>query len=153
MPSVKMVNDPKDPYTLCRFVDAQASDYTQALAEIKSGRKRSHWMWYIFPQFEGLGFSSMSRRHAIRSLAEADAYLKHPILGPRLLECCEAAVGVEGRSAFDIFDAPDDMKLRSCATLFVQVSAVGSVFHRLLDKYFESKPDEKTMRLIQGKAK
>jgi uncharacterized protein (DUF1810 family) len=148
-----MVNNAKDPYTLSRYVDAQIHGYAQALAEIKQGRKRSHWMWYIFPQFEGLGFSSMSRRYAIRSLAEAEAYLKHPVLGPRLLECCEAAVGVEGRSAFDIFGSPDDMKLRSCATLFAEVSPAGSVFHRLLEVYFQALFDEKTLRLIHGNMK
>src|SRR5438034_9503126 len=107
-----------DPYDLQRFVRAQEHDYEEALSEIRSGRKRSHWMWYIFPQFDGLGISATSRKYAIKSVAEAEAYLGHPILGPRLLACCEAALRVEGRSAHEIFGSPDEMKLRSCATLF-----------------------------------
>src|SRR5262245_19144102 len=111
-----------DPYDLTRFVTAQEDDYDTALAEVRDGDKRSHWMWYIFPQFAGLGFSSMSRRYAIRSAAEVEVYLRHPVLGPRLIECAEAAIGVEGHSALEIFGSPDDMKLRSCATLFASVS-------------------------------
>jgi uncharacterized protein (DUF1810 family) len=105
-------------------------------------------MWYIFPQFEGLGFSSTSRRYAIKSMTEAEAYLRHPVLGPRLVECCEAVVGVNGRSAYEIFGSPDDMKLRSCATLFARVSGPGSVFEHLLGKYFEGVPDEQTLHLL-----
>jgi uncharacterized protein (DUF1810 family) len=137
-----------DPHNLSRFVQAQEGDYERALAEIRSGRKRSHWMWYIFPQFDGLGFSSTSRHYAIKSIAEAKAYLSHPVLGPRLSACAEAALGVEGESANEMFGSPDDMKLRSCATLFAQVSPAGSVFHRLLDKYFSGEPDEKTLQLL-----
>ena len=137
-----------DPHNLSRFVQAQEDDYEQALAEIRSGRKRSHWMWYIFPQIDGLGFSSTSRRYSIKSVAEAEAYLSHPVLGPRLVECAEAALRVEGRSAFEIFGSPDDMKLRSCATLFACVSPAGSVFDRLLDKYFQGGRDGKTLRLL-----
>ncbi len=140
--------DLDDPHNLSRFVKAQADDYERALAEIRSGRKRSHWMWYIFPQFEGLGFSSTSRRYSIKSALEAEAYLRHPVLGPRLIECALALLGVEGRSAFEIFGSPDDMKLRSCATLFACVSPAGSVFDRLLDKYFQSGRDGKTLRLL-----
>jgi uncharacterized protein (DUF1810 family) len=145
------VNEPTaggDPYDLGRFVQAQRGDYEQALSEIGSGRKRSHWMWYTFPQFEGLGFSSTSQRYSVKSVAEAKAYLAHPMLGPRLVECAEAALRVEGRSAVEIFGAPDDMKLRSCATLFGFVSAEGSVFHRVIDKYFDGQPDDRTLRLI-----
>lgn len=137
-----------DPYDLDRFVQAQKRLYAQALAEIRAGRKRSHWMWYIFPQFDGLGFSAMSQRYAINSLAEARAYLNHPVLGPRLTECAEAALRNADRSAYEIFGSPDDLKLRSCATLFAQVSPPGSVFERLLDKYFQSGRDETTLRLI-----
>jgi uncharacterized protein (DUF1810 family) len=90
------------PFDLGRFVEAQEKDYERALAEIRGGRKRSHWIWYIFPQIDGLGFSSMSQRYAIKSAAEADAFLKHPVLGPRLMECCEAILRVEGRSALEI---------------------------------------------------
>ena len=137
-----------DPYDLNRFVQAQAEDYDQALAQIRAGRKRSHWMWYVFPQFHGLGFSSTSRRYAIKTIAEAEAYLRHPLLGPRLEECCETLIDIEGRSAHDIFGSPDDVKLRSCATLFKHVSAPGSVFERLLGKYFAGVPDQKTLQLI-----
>lgn len=137
-----------DPHDLVRFVRAQTGDYTQALAEIRSGRKRSHWMWYVFPQFDGLGFSAMSKRYSMKTTAEAVAYLAHPVLGPRLVECAEAALGVEARSAFEIFGSPDDMKLKSCATLFAQVSPAGSVFERLLGKYFQGSRDAETLRLL-----
>lgn len=137
-----------DPHSLNRFVEAQHAVYARALAEIRAGRKRSHWMWFVFPQLAGLGMSATSRRYAIRDLAEAKAYLEHPVLGPRLVEGAEAALGVAGRSALEVFGSPDDMKLRSCATLFAQVSPQGSVFHRLLDRYFEGDPDERTLRLL-----
>jgi uncharacterized protein (DUF1810 family) len=137
-----------DPYDLNRFLDAQDDDYDRALAEIRTGRKRSHWMWFIFPQFDGLGLSATSRHFAIKSVAETEAYLGHPILGPRLVECCEAALGVKERSAFEIFGSPDDLKLRSCATLFDSVSPPGSVFERLLQKHFQSERDELTLHLL-----
>jgi uncharacterized protein (DUF1810 family) len=137
-----------DPYDLARFVRAQEPDYDQALSEIRGGRKRSHWMWYIFPQFDGLGVSSTSRQYAIKSVAEAEAYLRHPVLGPRLLESVQAVLGVEGRSALEVFGSPNDMKLRSCATLFSCVSPAGSVFEQLLDRYFGGERDDKTLRLI-----
>jgi uncharacterized protein (DUF1810 family) len=140
--------DAGDPYDLNRFVLAQRADYDEALIEIRRGRKTSHWMWYIFPQYVGLGFSATSRRYSIKSLAEAAAYLSHPSLGPRLEECAEAVLGVEGRSAYQIFGSPDDMKLRSCATLFARVSPPGSVFHRVLDKYFQGREDPKTLALL-----
>ena len=148
MASESPSGDLDDPYDLGRFVQAQADCYARALGEIRSGRKRSHWMWYLFPQLDGLGFSPTSRRYAIKSVAEAEAYLRHPTLGPRLLECGEAALGVEGRSALEIFGSPDDMKLRSCATLFARVSPPGSVFDRLLDKYFQGRRDDRTLRLL-----
>jgi uncharacterized protein (DUF1810 family) len=137
-----------DPYDLDRFVRAQESDYERALAEIRSGRKRSHWMWYVFPQYEGLGSSPTSRRYAIRSRAEAEAYLRHPVLGPRLAECAEAVLGVRGKSASEIFGSPDDLKLRSCATLFACVAPAGSVFERLLERHFPGGRDGATLRLL-----
>jgi uncharacterized protein (DUF1810 family) len=137
-----------DLYNLSRFLQAQEDDYEQALSEIKDGRKRSHWIWYIFPQIDGLGFSPTSKRYAIKSIEEARAYLEHPILGPRLRECAEAALGVEGRSAREIFGSPDDLKLRSCATLFACVSPPGSVFERLLGKYYGGGRDDSTLRLL-----
>jgi uncharacterized protein (DUF1810 family) len=137
-----------DPYLLGRFVVAHRDDYEQALSEIRSGRKRSHWMWYIFPQIDGLAFSSTSKHFAIKSLDEARAYLDHPVLGPRLLECAEAVMQVEGRTAREIFGSPDDLKLRSCATLFACASPPGSVFERLLAKYYQGRRDEKTLQLL-----
>lgn len=144
-----MAGSAADPHDLNRFVLAQAGDYDQALAEIRAGRKRSHWMWYIFPQIDGLGVSPMSREYAIQSLAEARAYLDHPVLGPRLIEIAEAALAVDGRSARDIFGSPDDMKLRSCATLFAAVTPPDSVFARLLGKFFEGEPEAKTTGLLE----
>ena len=137
-----------DPYDLNRFVRVQENDYEQVLSEIKSGRKRTHWMWYIFPQLDGLASSSTAKHYSIKSMDEARAYLAHPILGPRLLECAEAAVGVEGRTASAIFGSPDDLKLRSCATLFACVSPADSVFERLLKKYYPGGRDSKTLQLL-----
>jgi uncharacterized protein (DUF1810 family) len=141
-----------DPFDLERFVRAQARTYEAALAEIRSGRKRSHWMWYVFPQVAGLGVSETSRHYAIGSCAEARTYLAHPVLGPRLVECVEAVLKVQGRSAREIFGSPDDRKLRSCATLFAQVSPPGSVFERLLEKYYEGEQDARTQELLKGSA-
>jgi uncharacterized protein (DUF1810 family) len=137
-----------DPYNLSRFLRAQEGDYERALSEVRSGRKRTHWMWYIFPQIDGLGFSSTAKHYSIKSAEETRAYLDHPILGPRLLECAEAVVAVEGRTAREIFGSPDDLKLRSCATLFACVSPPGSVFDRLLGKYYGGGRDDKTLHLL-----
>ena len=137
-----------DPFQLKRFEEAQQSVYEQALAEIRAGEKRSHWIWFIFPQFAGLGTSAMSWMYAIRSVAEAEAYLRHPVLGPRLVECAEALLGVEGRSAHEIMGSPDDLKLKSCVTLFAAVSSPGSVFEKLLEKFYGGEPDGKTLTFI-----
>jgi uncharacterized protein (DUF1810 family) len=137
-----------DPYDLNRFLKAQENDYASALAEIRNGQKTSHWMWYIFPQFDGLAVSSTSKHYAIKSVPEAKAYLAHPILGPRLLECAEAVLQLEGRSATEIFGSPDDLKLRSSATLFACVSPPGSAFDRLLGKYYGGVRDRKTLQLL-----
>ncbi|HEX9953373.1 MAG TPA: DUF1810 domain-containing protein [Rubricoccaceae bacterium] len=139
---------PSDPHDLNRFMLAQRDDYKRALAEIERGQKRTHWMWYIFPQIDGLGFSPMAKRYAIKSAAEAEAYLRHPVLGPRLAECAAAALRASGHSAQDVFGTPDDLKLRSSATLFAAVSSEGSVFHRLLDRYFRGVPDQQTLALL-----
>ena len=136
------------PCDLDRFLDAQQGKYETALAEVRAGRKRSHWMWYVFPQVAGLGFSAMSQRYAIRDADEARAYLAHPVLGVRLVECCEAALSVAGRSAYEIFGSPDDLKFCSSATLFASVSAPGSVFERVLDRYFAGRRDERTVELL-----
>jgi uncharacterized protein (DUF1810 family) len=137
-----------DPHDLNRFVEAQEADYERALSEIVGGRKRTHWMWYIFPQIDGLGSSSISKRFSIKGVEEAKAYLDHPVLGPRLLRCAEAVAAIEGRSATEIFGSPDDLKLKSCATLFAFVLPPGSVFDRLLAKYYAGERDEKTLRLL-----
>ena len=137
-----------DPFDLRRFIDAQDPVIAEVRAELQRGRKTSHWMWFVFPQPRGLGASAMSRRYAIASREEAAAYLAHPVLGPRLRDCTALLLGIEGRSAHDIFGSPDDMKLKSCATLFACVSPEGSVFHRLLDQYYQGRRDEKTLRLI-----
>ena len=139
-----------DPHHLNRFIDAQESNYRSAQAEITAGQKRSHWMWYVFPQYDGLGFSSTSRHYAIKSLKEAAAYLDHPILGPRLRECVDVLLSVTGRPAHEIFGSPDDMKLKSCMTLFAHVSSEGSTFEKVLDRYFGGQRDGKTLELIRG---
>lgn len=138
-----------DPYDLDRFVRAQAPDYARALSELRAGRKLSHWMWYVFPQIEGLGASEMSRRYSIKSEAEARAYLDHPLLGPRLRESFAAVQNVDGRSALEILGPPDDLKLRSSATLFGAVSGE-SLFEDVLQKYFAGEHDEETLRRLRA---
>jgi uncharacterized protein (DUF1810 family) len=138
-----------DPFDLARFVRAQADIYASALAELRAGRKRSHWMWFVFPQIDGLGRSATARRYAIKSRAEALQYLLHPVLGPRLKECASAILGIQGRTASEIFGAPDDLKLRSSATLFASVAEPNSVFVQVLDKYFGGKRDEATLALLR----
>ena len=137
-----------DPFHLSRFVQAQERIYDRALAEIRGGQKRSHWMWFVFPQCAGLGYSAMSQEYAIKSIAEARADLNHPVLGPRLVECAQGVLGVEGRTASQIFGSPDDMKLRSSATLFAHVAGPGNIFEQVLQKYFDSRPDPKTRQLL-----
>lgn len=138
-----------DPYDLQRFLAAQEGVYETALAELRSGRKRSHWMWFIFPQLAGLGSSAMAQRYAIANLDEATAYLAHPVLGPRLLECARATLAIPQKSAYEIFGTPDDLKLRSSATLFSRISEEDSVFHQLIRRYFDDKPDSRTLELLQ----
>ena len=138
-----------DPHNLERFVRAQGPVYDEALSELRNGRKQSHWMWFIFPQFEGLGRSSMSRQYSIKSAAEAQAYLNHPVLGPRLRECATAVNNIVKRSALEIFGSPDDRKLQSCATLFGTVSQE-PVFQQLLEKYFDGQGDNETIRLLRA---
>ena len=140
----------EDPHDLQRFVEAQASTYEQALSEVRDSRKRSHWMWFIFPQIDGLGFSPMARRYSIKSLDEASAFLAHPILGARLLEISNAALAVSGPCAHEIFGSPDDLKLRSCATLFGRAAGPDSVFQRLLEKYYEGEADAATLRILDS---
>jgi len=141
--------DTNDPFNLSRFIAAQEGHYEDVVSEIAAGQKRSHWMWYIFPQVEGLAPSSMSRRYSIKSIDEALAYLGHPVLGHRLLECAEAVLGVQGRSAAEIFGFPDYLKLRSCVTLFASVQPANSVFQRILDRYYDGVADDKTLRILE----
>ena len=140
---------PTDSADLSRFVEAQDRVYEQVLSELHSGRKTSHWMWFIFPQFAGLGSSDVSRFYAIKSIDEARAYLQHPILGARLIESSEAVLAVTHRSAHEIFGSPDDMKLKSCMTLFANISPAGSVFEKVLDKYYGAEQDSRTLQLIK----
>lgn len=125
-----------DPHNLERFVRAQNEVYVQVLGELREGRKRGHWMWFIFPQLEGLGSSLMSRTYAIRSPKEAQAYLNHPVLGPRLVECCRLVLEIQGRTLREIFGPPDDLKFRSSMTLFAQAAPENEVFREALVKHF-----------------
>ena len=137
-----------DPYSLQRFVEAQERVYEQVCAELRRGRKTSHWMWFVFPQIQGLGHSPMARKFAIASLAEARAYLDHPVLGPRLRECTQLVVDVEGRTAFEIFANPDDMKFRSSMTLFALAAPEDALFKTALTKYFPAGPDRETLTRV-----
>jgi uncharacterized protein (DUF1810 family) len=141
-----------DPYRLERFVDAQddGGAYEAALRELRDGRKRSHWMWFVFPQVAGLGQSASSRRYAISSLGEARAYLEHPVLGPRLAESARALVERTGATARDIFGGIDAMKLRSSMTLFHRADPDNPLFIAVLDRYFGGEPDEATDRLLDA---
>jgi uncharacterized protein (DUF1810 family) len=134
-----------DPFNLQRFLDAQAPVHTTAHAELAAGRKRSHWMWFIFPQISGLGSSAVSRFYAIASRQEAEAYLRHPVLGPRLRACTQLVNAVQGRSAYDIFGDPDCMKFHSCMTLFAEVAEDDAVFREALAKYYGGAPDQATL--------
>jgi len=142
---------PHDSFDLLRFVVAQGNSWPAALDELRAGNKRSHWMWYIFPQFAGLGTSAMAKRYAIQTRAEAEAFLAHPLLGRRLEECAGALLGVEGRSAEQIMGFPDFLKLCSSMTLFAEVAPSGSVFERVLGKYYGGAKDGKTIRFLGAK--
>jgi uncharacterized protein (DUF1810 family) len=141
---------PSDPFDLKRFVDAQEPSYEQALAELRAGRKRSHWSWYILPQVLGLGSSPMSVRYAIRSLAEAKAYLGHPLLGARLRECVAAMNTHAGSSATQILGEIDAQKFRSCLTLFAQADSSEPIFGQALNNYFSGEPDVATLAILAG---
>jgi len=140
----------EDPYDLQRFVAAQdaGATYDHALAELRAGRKTSHWMWFIFPQIAGLGYSPASRTYAITSLEEARAYLAHPVLGARLTECARILTRVPGRTAEQIFGEVDALKLRSCVTLFMRAAPGDPVFRQVLDQYFDGIPDSATEQRI-----
>ncbi len=143
-----MSNEPPDPYNLDRFVQAQASDYEQALDELRAGKKRTHWIWYILPQLQGLGSSEMSAFYAIKSVAEARAYIGHPLLGPRLKECVAAMNALSGVSATQVLGDVDAAKFRSCLTLFSQVEGPESLFGQALNRYYRGEPDRQTLALL-----
>ena len=137
-----------DPYDLQRFVDAQALTYDTVIGELTAGRKRSHWMWFIFPQVRGLGSSPTAVRFSISSADEARAYLAHELLGPRLRECARLVSQIDGRSAEDIFGWPDDMKLRSSMTLFARTADDNADFVAVLDKFYGGEQDPATLALL-----
>ena len=137
-----------DTYNLQRFVDAQKQVYPQVLEELRAGRKRSHWIWFIFPQLTGLGSSVMNQKFGIGSRLEAAAYLAHPVLGPRLRECTTLVNVIQGRSANDIFGYPDDLKFRSSMTLFANATDDSAVFNQALTKYYDGEPDQRTLELL-----
>lgn len=137
-----------DPFDLERFVAAQAPVMAQVREELRAGRKRSHWMWFVFPQLAGLGFSPMAQRYAIGSLEEARAYLAHPLLGPRLLDCCGLLLALQESDIHAIMGAPDDVKLRSCLTLFQQAAPQEPVFGQCLAKFYGGQPDAQTLALL-----
>lgn len=140
-------------WDLDRFVAAQQADYERALGELRRGRKQSHWMWYIFPQVQGLGHSFMSRRYALSGVEEARAYLAHPVLGPRLLECCRAALETGSSNPREVFGTPDDLKFRSCLTLFALADPAEPVFAELLDKFYGGKKDPQTLDILKHTAR
>lgn len=138
---------------LSRFLTAQERDYPRALQEIRAGRKRSHWIWYIFPQLRGLGYSDYAAFYGIADIEEARAYLAHPVLGSRLIEITGALLELPESDPLRVMGTPDDLKLRSCMTLFACIAEPGSVFHRALDKYYGGEPDAQTLRLLERPAK
>ena len=137
-----------DPYDLQRFVDAQNPVIDRVRAELRAGRKRSHWMWFVFPQIGGLASSPMARKYAISAREEAEAYLRHPVLGPRLRECTELVRQIEGRTVAEIFGYPDDLKFRSSMTLFAQVAADSRLFTDAIAKYFPGGADPATLERL-----
>ena len=141
-----------DPFDLRRFVDAQQDAHAQAVRELAAGRKASHWMWFVFPQLRGLGHSEMATRFGIASLDEARAYLAHPLLGPRLEECVRLVLRIEGRPIAEILGPPDDIKFRSCLTLFEAAAPEPGIFAEALRKYFDSVRDARTLQLLRLRA-
>ncbi|WP_201986931.1 DUF1810 domain-containing protein [Hymenobacter rubidus] len=136
--------------TLQRFIEAQKSSFQTALSEIQQGKKRSHWMWYIFPQLQGLGVSETARFYALTDLREAEAFLHHPVLGPRLVQISSALLSLASNDAHAIMGSPDDIKLRSSMTLFAALPGAPPVFQQVLDKFYHGAKDEKTVRLLAG---
>ena len=139
-----------DIFDLGRFVEAQTPVFGRVLDELRAGRKASHWMWFVFAQLRGLGHSEMAKRFAISGLAEAQAYLQHDVLGPRLEECVKILLSHHEKSAVQILGSPDDMKLRSCLTLFLAVSPKSTVYQQALDQFYSGEADGRTVALLQG---
>ncbi|ACL57625.1 DUF1810 domain-containing protein [Methylobacterium nodulans] len=139
----------EDPYDLARFVEAQRGTYDQALRELTAGRKQTHWMWFIFPQIAGLGFSAMAQRYAISGLPEAQAYLRHPVLGERLRTCTAAVNALTGRTAHEVFGSPDDTKFRSSMTLFARADTTEREFRAALDAYYGGQEDPRTLEKLR----
>lgn len=139
-----------DPFDLERFVQAQDAVIDDVRRELRAGRKRTHWMWFVFPQLRALGRSATAQHYGISSLAEAGAYMAHPVLGPRLIECTELVLAVQGRSAHEIFGSPDDMKLRSCMTLFAAAAPDTPIFDAVIGKYYGGLADDRTSDLLVG---
>lgn len=137
-----------DPYNLLRFIEAQGPVYDTALGELKQGRKRSHWMWFIFPQLAGLGHSPTAHRFAISGPDEAHAYLAHPLLGDRILECTTTINTVHNRTANEIFGSPDDLKLHSSMTLFQETANDPQPFRTVIERYFDGNADARTLKLL-----
>ena len=138
-----------DKYNLNRFIEAQVDSYESAMGELSRGRKSGHWIWYIFPQIDGLGSSDITKLYSIKSIEEAQAYLEHPVLGERLIESCEILLRLEGLSISDIMGFPDDLKLKSSMTLFAQVSPQSSIFSEILSKYYEDDLDQTSLEIIK----
>jgi uncharacterized protein (DUF1810 family) len=147
----KLSSDRGDPFDLQRFVDAQGRVYDEVLGELRDGRKRSHWIWFVFPQLRGLGRSSTAQHYGIVSLAEAKAYLQHPVLAPRLRECAQLTAAIDGRTANEIFGSPDDLKVRSSMTLFARAAddpEMRADFVAVLDKFYGGEEDPATISLL-----
>ncbi len=142
------IESASDPNDLNRFVAAQADTYADALAEVQAGQKQTHWMWFVFPQLRGLGSSDMATLYGVVDADEARRYLAHPVLGPRLIEICSAALAVPERTAKEIFGVPDDAKLQSCATLFAQVAGDERVFEKVLERFFAGVGCERTLEMV-----
>jgi len=139
-----------DRFELSRFIDAQGPVYSRVLEELRAGRKTSHWMWFVFPQVHGLGQSDMAQRFALSGAAEARAYLDHPVLGPRLKECVKTLLMHDDKSALQILGSPDDIKLRSCLTLFIAIAPEAPVFQQALDRFYSGQADGRTLELLRG---
>jgi len=140
-----------DPFELQRFVDAQDRVWDDVLAELRTARKRTHWMWFVFPQLAALGRSSMARHYGLSGLDDARAYWKHPVLGPRLRTCCEALLHNGATDPHAVFGSPDDLKLRSCLTLFAAAEPGEPLFPQVLDRYYRGVRDDRTLALVQGR--